>query len=234
MIQPPVRSRGWRRSSLLMACALFCTQALCAAELVRFQFERPGVDVPGYTIVLNADGSGTYSENKASIPEGSAQAGSKAIRVSPGVLEKLLEAKASMGEKSCETHLKHIANTGKKTLVYGDNLQCTFNFSDTPAFNEVASTFISVAETMQAGDRLAAKHRYDRLGLDPEMQVLVDEARSGRAIEVANIGPVLRSIVNDDRVIERVRRSAARLLQESEPASSASPGAVEPSASSVR
>lgn len=222
----------WRALGLFssLPALVLGAHALYASELVRFHFERPGVEVPVYTVALNADGTGTYSEETGSMKapesaaEGETAARSSTIHVSTAVLDKLLKAKGSVGEKGCETRLKHIANTGRKTVTYSDKgtpLTCTFNFSDAPALNEVAATFIALAETLQAGERLAAKHRFDRLGLDPEMQSLVEEVRAGRAIEVGNIGPVLRSIADDDRVIDRVRRSAARLLQDSGPALSA-------------
>ena len=200
--------------------------ALQAAELIRFHFERTGVQVPAYTIVLNTDGSGTYSEGSGSekSPAPEADTGtlrrSSPVRVSSAMLDKLLAGRVGVGEKTCETRLKHIANTGRKTLTYagdGTPASCTFNFSDTPALNDVAAAFIAMAETLQAGERLAAKHRFDRLGLDLEMESLVEEVRAGRAVEVANIAPVLRSIADDERVIDRVRRSAARLLHDSAP-----------------
>jgi hypothetical protein len=66
---------------------------------------------------------------------------------------------------------------------------------------------------MQYGDRLQREHRYDRLGLDAEIDSLTSEAQADRAIELQNIAPVLQSILEDDRVMERVRRKAGRLLQ---------------------
>jgi hypothetical protein len=50
------------------------------------------------------------------------------------------------------------------------------------------------------------------------MDSLISENKDGRAIELQNIAPVLQSIVDDDRVMERVRRKAARLLQDAAPA----------------
>lgn len=199
-----------------------------AAQAVEFRFERPGIQVPAYSIVLGANGEGTYTESPSQPPlappeargpaELSRPPGVTPIRVGPATLAKLLAGRSSLGSRPCETRQKNIANTGRKTLVYrgdGAAASCTFNYSESTALNEVASTFIALAETLHAGTRLAAKHRFDRLGLDPEMEILDNEVRAGRALEVGNISPVLRSIAEDDRVIERVRRRAARLLQDS-------------------
>jgi uncharacterized protein (UPF0147 family) len=46
------------------------------------------------------------------------------------------------------------------------------------------------------------------------MDALVSENAAGRAIEIQNIARTLQSIIDDDRVMERVRRKAARLLQD--------------------
>ena len=76
------------------------------------------------------------------------------------------------------------------------------------------ATFQAIAETMQRGERLQHDLRYDRLGLDAEMESLVAAKESGSAIEIGNIAPVLQALVEDDHVIDRVRRRAARLLQD--------------------
>jgi hypothetical protein len=72
----------------------------------------------------------------------------------------------------------------------------------------------AIADTMQRGERLQHDLRYDRLGLDAEMEALVAAKESGSAIEIGNIATVLQALVQDDHVIDRVRRRAARLLQD--------------------
>jgi hypothetical protein len=76
------------------------------------------------------------------------------------------------------------------------------------------ATFLAIADTMQRGERLQHELRYDRLGLDAEMESLVDAQKSGSAIEIGNIASILQTLVSDDHVIDRVRRRAARLLQD--------------------
>ena len=238
----------------LIVSPVFASQAdvpASPAGVVQFQFSHPVAVVPAYTIVLRADGTGTYSEatgpakpveeasearsaDTSATGPAAAKPGASGLRVSPATLQRLFAARGSLGPKSCETKLKRIAQTGSKTLSYsaeGPPASCTFNYSDTPVLNEVAATFIALAETVQAGERLASKHRYDRLGLDLEMETLENEVKGGRALEVGNISPVLTSIVNDERVIERVRRRAARLLQDTQLPSEAASGKAEPGSS---
>lgn len=184
-----------------------------AVPMAEFRFERPVATVPAYTITVAADGQGTYTEGAAREANDPV-----VIHVSSATMEKIFGARSGFGAKPCETRQKNIADTGRKTLSFSGNgapASCTFNFSDTPLLNDVAATFIAIGETLQAGARLAAKHRFDRLGLDTEIETLDTEVKGGRALEVGNISPVLRSIAEDDRVIERVRRTAARLLQDS-------------------
>ncbi len=116
----------------------------------------------------------------------------------------------------CDAHRKGIAQTGVKTLRLagaGAAAECSYNYSEDDRVNVATAVFESVAETMQYGERLRAKLRFDRLGLDAEMDGLQAALKDGRALEVANIAPVLQAIENDDRVMERVRRTASRLLE---------------------
>jgi hypothetical protein len=124
---------------------------------------------------------------------------------------------------NCETRNKHLARTGQKSIAYarpGSDTwaSCTFNYSDDKALMDAATAFQAIAETIQTGERLEHTHRFDRLGLDAQLDFLTSEAKDGRAIELQNIAPVLRSIIDDDHVIDRARRKAARLLQDAAPA----------------
>ena len=46
-----------------------------------------------------------------------------------------------------------------------------------------------------------------------ELELLDQMVRDGRAIEVENIAPLLRTIAGDDAVLQRVQRRARALLQ---------------------
>lgn len=174
---------------------------------------KPRADDPvaaAWTVRIQADGAGTYSESGAT-------GGTTPLTVSVETLERVKQGEHAAKSGKCETKSKNVAETGEKTIRFegpGRVAECTFNYSDDAGLMGAATAFEAIAETMQRGERLQHDLRYDRLGLDAEMDELVEAKKSGRAIEIANISPVLQALVEDDQVIDRVRRKAARLLQD--------------------
>lgn len=170
-----------------------------------------------WTVRLDSAGSGSYIE------AGNAAAAPIPLTISTSTLERLRRGERAVKHGRCESKLKNIAKTGEKTIRYqssSGDAECTFNFSDDASLMDASEAFQSIAETMQAGERLQHELRYDRLGLDAEMEALLGEIREGTAIEVKNIAPILQSLVDDEHVIDRVRRKAARLLQDPDSAAS--------------
>lgn len=164
-----------------------------------------------WTIRLDASGSGSYTEASETSPA------PMPLTVSAATLERLRKGEHAAKSGRCETRQKNIAKTGEKTIRYelADHaLACTFNYSEDANLMDSAAAFEAVAETMQEGERLEHDQRYDRLGLDAEINTLVTDLREGTAIELGNIAPVLHALVADEHVIDRVRRKAARLLQD--------------------
>lgn len=164
-----------------------------------------------WTVRLDAAGVGTYSESGDETP------GSMQLAISPATLERLSRGEHAARKGHCEAREKNIAKTGEKMIRYqtGDgSASCTFNYSDDAGLMDAVTAFQSIAATMQAGERLQHEERYDRLGLDAEMDTLVRSVQEGTAIEVRNIAPVLQGLIDDEHVIDRVRRKAARLLQD--------------------
>ena len=190
------------------------------AGAASFEFDWPAAPVPHWSIEIGEDGKGRYDQ----MAEGARPSADtkQAIAVSAATLERLRAGYSAVTTGNCETHIKGIAKTGTKHVAYTMNgsdawTSCTFNYSDDKALMDTAAAFQAIAETMQIGATLQHLHRFDRLGLDAEMDTLGAEAKEGNAIEMQNIAPTLQSIVDDERVIERVRRKAARLLQPAEP-----------------
>ena len=188
---------------------------------LRFTLDRAGAASVHYAVELNAaTRQGTYSAASApSAPSAPAQgeaAAGRPIQVSEEILKKLFAAAPIVRSDRCASHRKGIAQTGTKTLQLtqeGTTSTCTYNFSDEDRVNTATAAFEALAETMQFGDRLSAELRFDRLGLDAEMENLQSALTDGRALEIGNIGAVLVSVQNDERVMERVRRKAAHLLE---------------------
>ena len=193
---------------------------------LQFSLNREGPPAVQYTIAVGENGTGVYVGHAVTGPVEvvAAPGDGKALRVTPAVIKKLFAAVPMVEGGRCETHLKSIAKTGVKTLRYagpGTPGQCVYNYSDDDRVNDATSTFEAIAQTMEYGDRLASKLRFDRLGLDTELDGLQGAVTDGRALEVGNIAPVLHTISQDERVMDRVRRKAERLLQSAGPTQSA-------------
>jgi hypothetical protein len=181
-----------------------------------FSFTPRAADAKAWEVEVRSDGSGSFRYSTA------APGPVQTINVSPDTLKIIESGSDAVEEKRCETKNRHIAQTGGKSIFYalGPSLaSCDFNYSDDAALNAAANTFLALVETLQVGEELTHLHRFDRLGLDAEMAFLTEELKDGRALEVENIAATLQSIADDDRVIDRVRRQAARLLSDP-PASS--------------
>ncbi len=191
-----------------------------AGRILTFTLDRSGAAAVHYSVELDeATGKGLYRgatpASGVSSPEAGAEAG-QPIAVPAAVVGKVFAAVPLVKSNRCDAHRKGIAQTGVKTLRLagaGAAAECSYNYSEDDRVNVATAVFESVAETMQYGERLRAKLRFDRLGLDAEMDGLQAALKDGRALEVANIAPVLQAIENDDRVMERVRRTASRLLE---------------------
>lgn len=202
----------------VMVGSLGSAGAQAPLQTLQFSLDRSGGAAAQYTILLAEDGAGVYVGKVVNGPvviEGQGGDG-KAIRVDRALVRKLFAAVPMVEGGHCETHSKGIAKTGVKTLRYtggGRAAQCVYNYSDDDRVNDATTTFEAVAETMQYGERLAAKLRFDRLGLDAELEGLQGALHEGRALEVGNIAPVLQAISDDERVMDRVHRKVARLLQ---------------------
>ena len=188
------------------------TPALAQASL-SFTLDRSTSPPTHYTVRVDQDtGHGVYHPEA---PAG-ATAADVPVVIDPQTLKKLFAAVPLVRSQRCETHNKHVAQTGTKILRYeadGKLAECTYNYSDEDRVNTATELFEALGETMDLGQRLAAKLRFDRLGLDVEMDNLTSALAEGRALDAGNIAPVLQQIQNDERVMDRVRRKAAHVLE---------------------
>jgi hypothetical protein len=195
---------------------------------VSFQFERVGLPVPKFTIVIHEDGTGTYQAQVASVSGGAgAQPGTagppvnRPIRISSPTTETIFKTAHSLDRFNieCASKAKNIADTGKKTLSYrGSDGQgsCLYNYSENKSIAQLTEMFQAIAFTMDEGRKLEFMHRFDRLGLYSEIDVFNHEIDEKRALELGNIAPALRSIVADEALMQRVRERAAKLLAQAE------------------
>jgi hypothetical protein len=183
---------------------------------VTFDFEMAGLPVPHWAIAVQQDGSGRYDDLSHS--NQATDQTRQPIHVEAATRRRLDAGLNKVASGNCAKVAKNIANTGTKRIAYrssGDAwVSCTFNYTEDRGLEDAVAAFQAIAQTLQEGDRLEHSHRFDRLGLDEDVDDLTKEIKEGEAIEIENIAPVLQSIVQDERVMERVRRKAARLLQD--------------------
>lgn len=179
---------------------------MLAYTSISFSFTARSADSPAWEIDVKQDLSGTYrAKDGASVP----------IIVSAATMKRLGGGDSAVGSGKCETKQKNIAQTGSKSITYvaGDaSSRCVFNYSDEGELNAAAAAFQAIAQTMQAGEKLKHDHRFDRLGLDADLDTLTAAVKDGYAIELQNIAAILRSIVEDDEVLSASRRKAKGLL----------------------
>ncbi len=221
-----------KRGAALLLCGALCVpagapaQTVAAQPVVSFQFDRPGLPVPKFTIKVQENGSGSYEADVVPGVGGSGVEGAvvasqhvnRPISLSSATVAEVFKAARTLDHFNiaCDSKAKNIANTGAKTLSYSGadgHGSCTYNYSENKDVTALTNTFLAIAFTLDEGRRLDFLHRFDRLGLDAEMNALADQVKSGGALELGTIAPTLRSIAGDEMVMERVRLRAAKLLE---------------------
>ncbi|MEO6806141.1 MAG: hypothetical protein ABI209_08340 [Edaphobacter sp.] len=193
---------------------------------VSFQFDRTGLSVPHFTLLIREDGTGRYVADQAEMQATAnstrgqaAQHIDRPISLSKGTVAKIFkEARAAKYFNiECASRAKNIADTGTKTFSYkgaDGSGSCTYNYSEDKVIDTLTDMFLAIAYTIDEGRRLEFLHRYDRLGLDAEMISFAQEAEAGRALELGTISPTLAIIADDTAVIQRVRLKARKMLQQ--------------------
>ncbi len=206
------------------------TPAPSSSPTVTFDFDRNGLQVPRFTIVLHEDGSGTYQAEEAErrsadsvLQQVSVKKIDRTISLTAETTAKIFQAARALNHFNlfCGTKAKNIADTGKKTLTYSgaDGAgSCTYNYSDEKGVSTLTDTFYAIAYTMDVGRRLDFERRFDRLGLDAEMLALEHAVEAKNALELGNISVTLRKIADDSELMQRVRMKAAKMLEQNAPA----------------
>jgi hypothetical protein len=191
---------------------------------VSFRFELAGLAVPRFTLTIFSDATGMYEGEQALVTDGRVadpavppQLFHRELTVTPALAGRVLKTARELNhfKMECETKAKNMAETGRKTLTYSapDGAgSCTYNYSDDERVQGLTAIFRGLAETMDEGRRLDYLHRFDRLGLDAELELLSQEVSEGSARELETIAPSLRSIASDPEVMQRVRARAGVLL----------------------
>lgn len=109
-----------------------------------------------------------------------------------------------------------IANTGDKTLGYADSsrrFSTTYNWSENKAVQALTALFSGIYWTEYYGRQLEQQQRFDKLGLNDTLSVMVRAAERGDLTQLQIIQPVLQRIAEDGAVMNIARMRARRLLQ---------------------
>jgi len=114
----------------------------------------------------------------------------------------------------CESHVKVAFQGWKKFSYSGPEGQgvCTFNYSKNKEIQALGDSLMSVVGTILTGARLEMLLQHDPLGLDSEMEYLVQAVRDGRAQQICVIRGILVRLEEDPGVMDRVRKRARVLL----------------------
>lgn len=187
---------------------------------VRFTYENPQLQPHKYLVVVEEDGSGHFTSEGGAATDGasmSSESQDRPIHVSKAVREAIFAAarKSRFFAITCDDGGKNIAFQGTKTLAYDGpdgKGSCTYNWSKNQQIEKLTDQFEAMAATLDEGSKLERQYEHGRLSLDAEMEVLEQMVRDGRAIEIENIAPILKTLAGDEAVLQRVQRRARNLL----------------------
>ena len=191
--------------------------------VIEVDYTNPGLSPSHWVLTLSPDGAGHFWSENPKMEQAGAQgqpppapAVDRDIHVSGEFARRTFEeaGQHKFFAEECESHLK-VAFQGLKKLSYrgpdGEG-SCAFNYSKDKQMEGLGESLVSVAETIVEGSRLDWLLRYDPLGLDQEMQYVVDGAGDGRLQEFGTIRGILEKLAQDDGVLDRVRKRARTLL----------------------
>jgi hypothetical protein len=222
----PLRSIVWAVVPLVIVSGTHPAACLgdgSTVAQIRFTYENPKLQPPQYVITVGVVGNGIFRSAPGGPPPTDGQSMPSEVQDRPIHISKALrESMFAVARKSklftiaCDDGAKNIAFQGTKTLAYeGPEGQgsCTYNWSKLSQIEKLTDQFEAIATTLDEGSKLQRQYEHGRLSLDTELELLDQMVREGRAIEVENIAPLLRTIAGDDAVLQRVQRRARALLQ---------------------
>ena len=189
---------------------------------IRFTYQNPQLQPAKYSIVILQDGSGRYHSERGDAPPEDKQElpvrpQDREIHISKATRDRIFAAARSSKYFAipCEGGGNHIAFQGTKTLEYQggeDHGSCTYNWSKDKEIEKLTELFQGISLTLEEGAKLQMEYEHSRLSLDPELELLDTLAQQGRALELGNIAPSLRTIAGDQAVLKRAQRRARDLL----------------------
>ena len=201
---------------------------------VRFNFEwNQGIPWQSYSIEVQANGKTHFKGILNSSQGANADPVEQDFVMSDSNRQEIfdLARKLNYFQGDFDSHLKHIAKTGAKTLVYKSaevQRSSTYNYSQNPNVERLTQFFLGLATTLDYGLKLAWQYRYDKLGLDQQCANWRNCKPAIRVEELNVIEPILRQIANDSNIMHISRQSAQHLLKTIGGSSPAPQTAVQP------
>lgn len=215
----------------LLLCALLLTLTALAQQptaatpsdapapaSVQFSFDWPqGIPWQKYTIEVHMDGRSHFDGTPHPDQTNDNDPVQQDFNMSEASRLKVFELtqKANYFRGDFDSHLKHIARTGEKTLQYRSaqiNGSTSYNWSQNADIQQLTKFFQGVALTIDYGRILAFQYRFDKLGMDQRMKELEDLEANHGVEELAIIAPILHRIAGDSNLMNISRESARRLL----------------------
>jgi hypothetical protein len=213
---------------------LLCLPALCAVAQppsvpaahavpaqasVRFRFDwSQGFPWQSYSITVQIDGKARFDGVPHADDSSDSSPYQQDFTMSEANRRKIFELaqKLNYFQGNFDSHLKHVAQTGEKTLQYESSRQqgsTTYDFSQNPEVQELSCLFTGIAMTIDYGRKLAFQYRYDRLGIDERLKELEGLEASHGVEELGIIAPMLSKIADDPDMMHISQQSARRLLK---------------------
>lgn len=186
---------------------------------VKFSFSwTQGIPWQSYSIDVQSDGKSAF--NGTPHPDGTADTDPvrKDFVMSAANRQKIFDLAQKLGyfQHDLDAHIKHIAQTGTKTLEYQSASvrgSASYNWSQNPDVQELTRLFGGIATTIDFGEKLAFQYRFDKLGMDERMKELEELQASHGVEELRIIAPILHKIADDPNLMNISRQSAKRLLE---------------------
>jgi hypothetical protein len=195
--------------------------SLASGPVVVVEFTNPSLSPPHWLMTLHPDGSGHFRSEMGPAPPGEADQMrvpnvSQDFQVSPKFAASVFETaqRHDWFNEPCESKMK-VAFQGWKKFSYSGPEgagSCTFNYSKDKEIQALGDSMQAVAETLLEGVRLEMLLEHDPLGLDKEIEALVEAAQDGRAQQICAIRGILERLAQDDGVMVLVRKRAKLLL----------------------
>jgi len=194
------------------------------AAVLKVEFSNPNIVPSHWTLTLHPDGSGHFHAERGSGPPADGletmepTTVNRDIQLSQAFTDRVFETVRhhKFMDVTCESHLK-VAFQGWKKITYtGPDGQgsCEFNYSKDRDIENLGEWLVGVANTITEGARLQMVLLHDPLGLDKEMQYLLEASGDGRLQQVCAISGILQRVEDDPEVMDRVRKRARILLEQ--------------------